>query len=45
MQRDYNGWDALFKEEFAKPYFKQLKAFLVERYEQTDVYPPKRLIR
>ena len=44
MQRDYNGWDELFGEEFAKPYFKQLKAFLVERYAQTDVYPPKRLI-
>lgn len=44
MQRDYNGWDSLFNEEFSKPYFKQLKAFLVERYAQTDVYPPKRLI-
>ena len=44
MERDYNGWDGLFAEEFAKPYFKQLKAFLVERYSQTEVYPPKRLI-
>lgn len=44
MQRDYNGWDELFHEEFAKPYFKELKAFLVERYSQTYVYPPKRLI-
>ncbi len=25
--RTYNGWDDLFKEEFVKPYFKQLKAF------------------
>lgn len=44
MQRDYNGWDGLFNEEFAKPYFKDLKAFLLERYAATDVYPPKRLI-
>ena len=44
MERNYNGWDEMFKEEFAKPYFKQLKAFLVERYSQTEVYPPKKLI-
>lgn len=44
MERDYNGWDELFKEEFAKPYFKQLKQFLVERYAAVNVYPPKRLI-
>lgn len=44
MERDYNGWDELFKQEFAKPYFIQLKAFLVERYNETNVYPPKRLI-
>ena len=37
MERYYNGWDELFKEEFAKPYFKNLKAFLVERYAQTEV--------
>lgn len=43
-ERSYNGWDELFREEFSKPYFKQLKAFLVERYAQTDVYPPKSLI-
>ena len=44
MERSYNGWDELFKEEFSKPYFQQLKAFLVERYAQTEVYPPKRLM-
>lgn len=44
MERDYNGWDDLFKQEFAKPYFVQLKQFLVERYAATSVYPPKRLI-
>lgn len=44
MQRDYNGWDELFQEEFEKPYFKQLKTFLVEQYATQKVYPPKRLI-
>ena len=44
MERDYNGWDELFNEEFAKPYFKQLKQFLIERYDSVRVYPPKRLI-
>jgi len=44
MERSYNGWDELFKEEFAKPYFIQLKEFLVQRYAETEVYPPKRLI-
>ena len=44
MERTYNGWDGLFKEEFSKPYFKQLKAFLIQRYAQTEVYPPKKLI-
>ena len=44
MERDYNGWDELFNEEFAKPYFKQLKQFLIERYDAVRVYPPKRLI-
>lgn len=44
MERDYNGWDELFNEEFANPYFKQLKQFLIERYDAVRVYPPKRLI-
>ncbi len=44
MERDYNGWDDLFKQEFSKPYFVQLKQFLVERYAATNVYPPKKLI-
>lgn len=44
MPRDYNGWEDLFFEEFAKPYFKQLKAFLQQEYAQHKVYPPKRLI-
>ncbi len=44
MQRDYNGWDELFLREFAKPYFVQLKRFLVEEYAAKQIYPPKRLI-
>lgn len=44
MQRDYNGWDQLFEQEFQKPYFQNLKSFLVEQYATHKVYPPKRLI-
>lgn len=44
MQRDYNGWDDLFAQEFVKPYFRQLKQFLVEQYATQKIYPPKRLI-
>lgn len=44
MERDYNGWDELFKQEFAKPYFVQLKKFLVEEYATKRIYPPKRLM-
>lgn len=44
MERSYNGWDELFKEEFSKPYFVQLKSFLVEEYVTKRIYPPKRLM-
>lgn len=44
MQRDYNGWEQLFQQEFAKPYFKQLKQFLLDEYATQRVYPPKKLI-
>ena len=44
MQRDYNGWEQLFQQEFAKPYFKQLKQFLLDEYAAHKVYPPKKLI-
>ncbi|MCM1395788.1 MAG: uracil-DNA glycosylase, partial [Corallococcus sp.] len=43
-ERTYNGWDELFHEEFAKPYFKELKSFLVREYAAKRVYPPKKLI-
>lgn len=42
--RDYNGWEELFLDEFNKPYFVELKAFLEQEYASKTVYPPKRLI-
>lgn len=42
--RTYNGWDELFKVEFAKPYFVELKKFLIQEYAEKRIYPPKRLI-
>ena len=44
MERTYNGWDELFKQEFSKPYFVQLKGFLVQEYATKRIYPPKRLM-
>lgn len=44
MERTYNGWDELFKREFSKPYFVNLKQFLVDEYATKRIYPPKRLI-
>lgn len=43
-QRNYNGWEELFEKEFSKPYFAQLKRFLIEEYATANVYPPKKLI-
>lgn len=43
-ERSYNGWDELFKREFAKPYFIELKKFLVEEYASKRIFPPKRLM-
>ena len=44
MERTYNGWYELFQQEFAKPYFIQLKSFLVQEYATKRIYPPKKLI-
>lgn len=44
MIRSYNGWDDLFLQEFSKPYFVNLKKFLVEEYASKQVFPPKKLI-
>ena len=42
--RTYNGWDELFNKEFSKPYFVQLKSFLVQEYATKRIYPPKKLM-
>ena len=42
--RTYNGWDELFLQEFSKPYFVQLKSFLVQEYATKRIYPPKKLM-
>ena len=44
MTRYYNGWEDLFLSEFEKPYFKDLKAFLVQEYATKTIYPPKSLM-
>ena len=44
MERSYNGWDELFLKEFSKPYFVQLKSFLVQEYATKRIYPPKKLM-
>ena len=45
MQKSsYNGWENLFITEFAKPYFVNLKQFLLNEYATKMVYPPKPLI-
>ena len=35
-----NDWDALLSEEWGKPYYKELRAFLQEEYRNETVYPP-----
>ena len=44
MTRSYNGWDELFTQEFSKPYFVNLKSFLVQEYATKRIYPPKKLM-
>lgn len=44
LKNSYNGWAELFLEEFNKPYFKNLKNFLLQEYATRTVYPPKSLI-
>ena len=36
-----NEWTPFLKEEFQKPYFQQLSAFLRRQYATTKVYPPR----
>lgn len=36
------SWDLFLNEEFQKPYFKELSAFLKREYETKTIYPPKK---
>jgi len=35
-----NKWDELLADEWQKPYYKELRGFLAEEYEEYSVYPP-----
>ena len=35
-----NDWDELLKDEWEKPYYKELRSFLLEEYRNETVYPP-----
>lgn len=39
-----DSWKEILMEEFAKPYFMQLKEFLIEEKSKYEVYPPGKLI-
>ena len=39
-----NEWRKFKKEEFEKPYFKELAKFLRKEYDTKTIYPPKRLV-
>jgi uracil-DNA glycosylase len=36
-----NDWDEILKDEFEKPYYRELREFLKEEYENHTVYPDK----
>ena len=35
-----NDWDELLKDEWEKPYYRELRSFLLDEYENETVYPP-----
>jgi len=35
-----NRWDELLADEWQKPYYQELRSFLIEEYEKGTVYPP-----
>ncbi len=35
-----NSWDELLKDEWAQPYYQDLRAFLAEEYRSREIYPP-----
>ena len=37
----HKSWKPFLESEFAKPYFKELSAFLHEAYEERTIFPPK----
>ena len=39
-----NDWTPWLKEEWQKPYFKELSAFIHQEYEQQEIFPPKKLV-
>ena len=41
MKAIFTDWRDLIKEEFKKPYYKELMSFLKTEYEQNIIYPPK----
>ncbi|MBO5513946.1 MAG: uracil-DNA glycosylase [Mogibacterium sp.] len=42
MKKDLigNDWDALLADEWQKPYYQELRAFLINEYKTETVYPP-----
>jgi uracil-DNA glycosylase len=34
-----NDWDDLLKDEFEKPYYKELRSFLINEYKNNEIYP------
>ena len=42
MKKDFigNDWDALLADEWQKPYYQELRAFLINEYKTETVYPP-----
>lgn len=39
-----SGWQAILNQEFEKPYFKKLMAFVISEYTATDCFPPQNRI-
>ena len=35
-----NDWDGLLAEEWEKPYYKELRSFLIDEYRNETIYPP-----
>lgn len=40
MTKIGNDWDELLKDEWNKPYYQELRSFLINEYNQGTVYPP-----